>query len=229
MTLQIEKLLNMKNKFFWLFSIFIGLSFIGCFTKHPYISNTSKYIKRNDTLGNLEIKELNLARESCPDGQLSFCFDGIKQSYRNFPAFVEIDSNGNVQFYDSFVYLLVSPQITDTLRKLNVKFSLPWDMDTLFNNVKDQGNSIKIAAPKFSKYVRNVNRKSKLQLIDFPGYFEYKLYNVNFACVYGGEQSIIIPNLNKFNNKADFVFKHCKIYYILDIKNIRPIKQKQEQ
>jgi hypothetical protein len=209
-------------------NIWVGIIICFSFLNYNFEKDTAILDKRQEEnskiIGEIETKDMELAREDCSQGYFTFCDGGYDDYFRNYPAFVQLNFENFIQSYDSSIFLFAPPNILDTLRSRNEKFSLPWDMDDIFEKNLSKSNSIKFYTSNiYKKRVRRVSKQNKLT-INFDGYFSYYLYSIRFQSVYGGKRIMLIPNTcaSKSDNRI-MKEKECDIYYIVDIINVLPI------
>ncbi len=214
----------MKRKIL-VIELFFYFFLLSCNVHKTNISQTALLTENKVIGGNIETKELNLARENCPIGVFSFCDGGYDDFFRSYPAFVQLDLENFISSYDKSVYLFPTPLILDTLKKRNEKFSLPWDLDSLFQNKSNDINTVKFyTSNKYLKKVKKEIKKNNLN-IEFDGYFEYTLYKIKFKCVFGGKRILLIPNIKGNNSQGTMKDKICNVYYITEIIDIVPISK----
>jgi hypothetical protein len=197
---------------------------LGCkLSNKIHFSNSLSFVTI-DTTGQVEIKELNLAREVCPEGSLSnFCYDGFEQPYRSYPFFVHLNFENFMRSYDSTVYILAIPRVLDTFVNRGVSFRQPWDLDTLFKNTVTELNTVSFKVP--NSYKRKINRYQKKfkSKKGFDGTLSYSLYKMKIECVYGGKRTLIVPEIERKKSEGIITYKFCDVYYITDIISIQPI------
>jgi hypothetical protein len=200
-------------------NIFIGIiaisGFLFCFGFNKISTKSKSVLKNNEVFGNIEIRELTLAREECQKGMFSFCEGGFDDYFRNYPAFVQLNSDNFIHSYDGIVFLFPQPYIIDSLKKRGDKYYTPWELDKLFTQYNNE--PIKFYTNK--KYMKRVNKliKENNLKVKFEGYFSYNLYEMKFKCIYGGNRTLLIPNTIGKKSESVMKEKNCRIYYIIDI------------
>ena len=193
--------------------------------KQNYSNYASVTLNRFDTIGQIKIQEVKLAREICSDYNYSpFCDGSYDQQYRSYPFFVKLNVSDFIHSYDDTVYVLVTQNATDTLKSRGLEFIFPWTMDSLFIGKVSEYNTINyVVSNKWKNQVNTQLRKSNTNKT-FNGILSFSLYRMKLKCVYGGRRYIIIPN---FEHSPLHLLKVSNIYYIIDIKSIQPIRKEE--
>ena len=207
-------------KFNLIFFIILALCQQDCSfknNKQPDGPTRFAYLNIKDTIGQVETKELVLAREVCmPEIFDMFCYNRVS------PYFVHLNFDDFLLSYDSFIYTAqLTKSIVNKRDSLDFEYSGSWVLDTLFNHKKDDFNIIKFKVP--NHYFRRVNRYAKKNYNNtFDGTAKYALYKLKFQCVYVGQQTIFISNMKRKKSKRENYIL-SRVYFITKIIDYKPI------